>query len=99
MGRVLTAGVAVRPPGGGNPVFLPSGSEVPEWATELVGEHVLEPTDDNGDNDADPPPQSGPGSLRSRWLEYASQHNVPVRDDATREDIIAACQAAGVRTE
>jgi len=48
---------------------------------------------------AQPPPQAGPGSGKSAWLDYAIAHNVRVRDDAPRDDIIAACQAAGVRTE
>ena len=108
MARKLTENVILRHPDRGDPVFLPAGSEVPEWATDLVGDHVLESgsgaesRSDAADGEplvGSPPPQAGPGSGRSAWFNYADTHDVRVRDDTTRDDIIAACARAGVRTE
>lgn len=101
----LTANVMVRNPKTGDPTLLMAGSEVPEWASDQVGNHVLntgESSESGGDveSDADePPPKAGPGSSRSRWLSYADDHGVRMRDDAAKDDIIAACERAGVRIE
>lgn len=51
------------------------------------------------DQDNAPPPRSGAGSGRDAWAAYALEHDVPVPDDAHREDIITALDAAGVATE
>ncbi|SDL33088.1 hypothetical protein [Streptomyces indicus] len=57
--------------------------------------------DDQGDGDQAPapseaPPRSGRGSGVEAWRKFAEQHDVEVPADATREDVIAACEAAGV---
>lgn len=44
------------------------------------------------------PPRSGSGSTREAWATYANQTGVPVSDDATRDDVIAAVDATH-RTE
>jgi hypothetical protein len=45
------------------------------------------------------PPRSGPGSGRAVWVAYAQDNGVEVTDDLkTRDDIIAACDLAGVPT-
>ena len=106
MAHRLTENVILRNPDRGDPVFLPAGSEVPDWAEGQVGDHVLE-SGSGPESDAtvgeplvgSPPPQAGPGSGRTTWLDYAIAHDVRVRDDTTRDDIIAACARAGVRTE
>jgi hypothetical protein len=46
-----------------------------------------------------PPPKTGRGSGRDAWADYAGQHDVTVDDTATREDIVAALDAADVATE
>ncbi len=108
MARKLTENVILRNPDRGDPVFLPAGSEVPDWAEGQVGDHVLESESGAGSGSdtpdgeplvGSPPPQAGPGSGRTAWMDYAIDHNVRVRDDAPRDDIIAACKAAKVRTE
>lgn len=43
-----------------------------------------------------PPPQGGTGATRQRWADYASSKGVEVESDWKREDIIAACELAGV---
>jgi len=40
------------------------------------------------------PPRSGPGSSKAAWVEYAAARGVNVADDASREDVIAAVDAA-----
>ncbi|RAO26478.1 hypothetical protein PSN13_06506 [Micromonospora saelicesensis] len=46
-----------------------------------------------------PPPKGGAGSGAPSWREYAARNNVEVASDASREDVVAALDAAGVRTE
>ena len=43
-----------------------------------------------------PPPQSGRGSSAAAWAAWAQVNGVDVADGASRDDIIAACAAAGV---
>ncbi|WP_280393050.1 hypothetical protein [Nocardia wallacei] len=43
-----------------------------------------------------PPPQGGTGATRQRWADYASAKGVEVDADWKREDIIAACEKAGI---
>lgn len=45
------------------------------------------------------PARAGRGSSRDAWAAYAAREGVAVGDDDTREDIIAALDAAGVPTE
>lgn len=52
-----------------------------------------------GSDDPEPPPRSGTGSGKAAWATYAGRHGVDVPDDAGRDDIIAALENAGVRTE
>jgi hypothetical protein len=49
--------------------------------------------------DGDVPPQAGAGSGRDVWADYAEQNGVDVHDDWKRDQIIAACQKAGVAVE
>ena len=42
------------------------------------------------------PPQGGPGSGKDVWAQYAAANGVEVSDNATRDDIIAACEKAGI---
>lgn len=46
-----------------------------------------------------PPPKRGAGSGVEAWSEYARKAGVDVPDDAKRDDIVAACEAADVPTE
>ncbi|MEU4570837.1 hypothetical protein [Micromonospora sp. NPDC023956] len=46
-----------------------------------------------------PPPKGGPGSDADAWREYAASKGVEVPAGAKRPAIIAALEAAGVRTE
>lgn len=48
---------------------------------------------------ASPPPLAGPGSARSKWAAYATDSGVQVGGEMTRDEIVAACRAAGVRVE
>lgn len=51
------------------------------------------------DAGSDVPPKGGAGSGKDAWAAYAAKHDVKVADDATRDDIVAALDAAGVPTE
>lgn len=48
---------------------------------------------------SDVPPKGGAGSGMQAWAAYAASKGVEVPEDASRDDIIAACQAAGVPVE
>ncbi|MFI1197702.1 hypothetical protein ACH4T9_31200 [Micromonospora sp. NPDC020750] len=134
--RRLTDSTVVRHPQTGEAVLLAQGGPVPDWAADLVGDHLLseprprqvepaaeapaetpaderarllarlaeldqadEPGLDGSDGEDNPPPKSGPGSGAPRWREYAARRRVEVPADASREDVVAALDAAGVRTE
>ncbi|MEU2013104.1 hypothetical protein [Nocardia sp. NPDC019302] len=43
-----------------------------------------------------PPPQGGAGASRQKWADYAAANGVEVEADWKREDIITACEKAGV---
>lgn len=106
MGRKVTGNVLVRHPDSGVLEVISAGSEVPEWASDQVGDHVLEGEShkdshkDEGDKSAgSPPPLQGAGSSKAKWAEYAEAHGVHVADDMSRDDIADACRKAGVPVE
>lgn len=49
-----------------------------------------------GAGDSDAPPRSGRGSGVDAWRAYAARTDLDVADDASREDIIAAAEDAGL---
>lgn len=55
------------------------------------------PTGETADG---PPPQGGAGASRQRWVDYAAPRlnklGIEIQADWKREDIIAACEKAGV---
>lgn len=48
----------------------------------------------NGPTGLVEPPRSGAGASKAAWSEYAAARGVPVEDGASRDDIIAAVDAA-----
>lgn len=75
---------------------------IPAAALRQIGDHAFAEPDaaDQDDSDAgsggdiEAPPRSGRGSGVEAWRVFAEQHDVEVAADASREDIIAACEAA-----
>ena len=68
------------------------------WVEQSEPEEVedeLSETDEDED-DVVVPPQGGPGSGKDAWAAYAASQGVEVEDGATRDEIIAACEAADV---
>ncbi|CAL9592477.1 hypothetical protein SUDANB1_05253 [Streptomyces sp. enrichment culture] len=49
-----------------------------------------------GDGTGEAPPRTGRGSGIEAWRTFAEQNGVGTDSDMTRDDIIAACEAAGV---
>lgn len=76
-------------------VFLRAGDEVPEGLT--LGGHVLEAAAVKPETVA--PPKAGPGSGASKWREFAAASGHQVDESMSRDDVIAALEAAGIRTE
>lgn len=62
----------------------------PAGAMQSAGQ----PVGDGSGSDIEAPPRSGRGSGVEAWRAFAEQHEVEVAADASREDIIAACEAA-----
>lgn len=101
-GRVLTANVVVRDPQDGSPVCFDAGSVPPDWAKDLLGAHLFEePTASVAPpgGPSEVPPKAGAGSGAKVWKAYAETHGLTVPDGASREDIIEACEKAGVPTD
>lgn len=80
------------------------GDSAPTWALpQLTNPKVWEdgevPSDDSTDDG--PPPKGGPGSGVDKWVAYAEANGVALTDDQkkSREDVIAALDAADVPTE
>lgn len=53
----------------------------------------------DADSSDGPPPKAGRGSSVDAWKAYADANGVGYDDGASREDVIAALEAAGVLTE
>ncbi|MEU3289899.1 hypothetical protein [Streptomyces longwoodensis] len=85
--------------------------EVPAAVAKRIGDHAwaddggevrgedgpetVEFTDPGaGRNEA--PPRSGRGSGVEAWRAFAERHGVDTDDEMNRDDVIAACEAAGV---
>ncbi|AQW55291.1 hypothetical protein ACIQPP_05580 [Streptomyces violaceusniger] len=79
-------------------------SQVPADVAKRIGDHAWTdgaepaeaPADESGGSDVEAPPRSGRGSGIDAWRAFAQQHDVEFAADANREDIIAACEAAGI---
>lgn len=102
MARIIGDGVYVLVTGpGGDVVQLKPGDKLPDYVDpEKFGDHCFESADGGESAGGDgPPPQSGKGSGKDAWHAYAAASGVEVDDDASREDVIAALEAAGVATE
>lgn len=73
------------------------GHPVPDDVQARVAEIVGGPAKKASEAPS-PPPLNGAGSGRDAWAAYAEAGGVEFADDARRDDIIAACAAAGVPT-
>ena len=97
MGR-LRATVWLRDAEGRPAAFGPD-DDVPDWAASQIGPHAWEPEPEpeperEPEPEPEPPPRSGKGSGRDEWAAFAAG-KVDVGDDMSRDDIIAALEAAG----
>jgi hypothetical protein len=105
----LTDNTIVVHPDTGQPVLLVATGDLPDWAEGLVGDHLLdskpaparEPEREPEKPADEPavPPRGGPGSGAPAWRSYAASVGVDVPQEASREDVIEALEAAGKPTE
>lgn len=96
MSRVLRRSVAV-----GGKVYRPGEAPPPEVAARITNAAAWAPGESAEAPSEKPdgiPPKGGAGSSTEAWAAYAAG-KVEVGPDATRDDIIAALEAAGVPTE
>lgn len=97
----LSANTIVRNPDDQSLHVLKAGQDVPEWAVEQVGDHLLDgataaPAKDekpNGSNagaggEITEPPRAGRGSGLDAWTAYAEHLGIAVPDGAQRDDVI-----------
>ncbi|MGW2742370.1 hypothetical protein [Streptomyces sp. NPDC001450] len=75
-------------------------SDVPADVAKRIGDHAWTSAADSSaeapTGEGEAPPRSGRGSGIEAWRTFAEQHGVGVDSDMSREDIIAACESAGV---
>lgn len=93
----------------GDVFHLDEGDTVPDWAKDMLGDHVYQDVDSDadqvdGDGDGEdtgdgPPPKSGKGSGKDAWRAYAAANDVEVEEGTSAKDVIAALESAGVPTE
>lgn len=87
----------------GRVLYLRHGDVVPDGVDKASLDHLrslgyVEDADEAPTGASEPPArpaESGPGSARSKWVEYAAFHGVTHDADASREDIAAAVTTAG----
>ncbi len=92
---------------GGDKPDASAAAQVRAWApghsaagpapAAAIDDTTDEPDADTAPADGDPsrPAESGVGSTRTAWEEYARSKGIEVSADWKREDIIAACAQAG----
>ncbi|MFI7239670.1 hypothetical protein [Streptomyces cyaneofuscatus] len=77
---------------------------VPAWGDEHGPETVQftdpdaakQPGGGTPPTEVEAPPRSGKGSGIDAWREFAERQDLEVPAEASRDDIIAACEAAGL---
>jgi hypothetical protein len=82
--------------------WLAPGDEVPSWVR--LDERNLQQAEEggavrqssSGSAEVPEPSRSGRGSGAEAWRAFAESHGVAVDADMSRDDIIAACERAGV---
>lgn len=90
----LNTYVHVRDEAGENHVFGPDDT-VPGWARQAItNPNVWEGADESSETSSDEPPRSGKGSGVEAWLAYAESKGIDMPEDASRDDVIAAVDAA-----
>lgn len=96
MGRRLGSFVWVQ--AGENSGWFGPDDDLPSWAEDAITNPAAFADDSDTAGDG-PPPKSGRGSGVEAWKSYAATHDVDVPDDASKDDVIAALESAGVPTE
>jgi len=89
----------LNPPGlPGVEVGVPEGSEAGYLAAGWTFHDEGPVTRGVVESDVEPPARAGRGASAKAWRAYADVVGVVVADDASREDVIAACVSADVPT-
>ena len=75
-------------------------TEVPEADSPAdEAQSAAQSSGTDGDPAPAPPAKSGPGSGAEAWRNYAAALEVEVAEDASRDDVLAALEAADKPTE
>jgi hypothetical protein len=84
---------------------VPPGEEFPDWAKPENPYVTGKLKDEDGHPQeapavfSGPPPRAGKGSGVEPWAAYAASQGVEVEDGAGRDEIVAACEDAGVAVD
>jgi hypothetical protein len=98
MGRRLNTTVHVHLPEGSK-AYGP-GDDVPkEHAALITNPKAWADGDGEDGEDGGIPPRAGKGSGKDAWVAYAAANDVDHDPDATRDEIVAAVESAGVPVE
>lgn len=89
----LIDNTVVEHPETGERVTLFAGQEIPDWAEDLIGGHLVEAAAETSDEPDDLPPTSGKGSGVEAWAKYADAKGIAYPEGANRDEIIAAVDA------
>lgn len=97
-GKAVNANVLVFDPVTGASHLIEKGEVPPKELRDQLGDHLFV---DSGEQDeaSGVPARTGKGSSKDAWAEYAAANGVDVDATASRDDIIAACESAGVPVE
>lgn len=97
-GKAVNANVLVFDATTGRPTLIEKGQVPPAAVRDQLGDHLFVETNEQ-EAGSGVPPRAGKGSGKEAWAAYAEANGVEVDADASRDDIIAACEAAGVPVE
>jgi hypothetical protein len=85
----------------GKVVHVLPGDVFPEWAKVtnplVIGDQEIDDDEPEVEAKSDgPPPRRGNKSGTEFWAAYAKEHEVDVPEGASRDEVIAACESAGL---
>jgi hypothetical protein len=87
----LATNVVVTDPATGQPASFLAGEQPPDWAVEQITNPAAWEADESDEQDGPPARQA----KKEVWASYAEANGIDVPgDDPTKDDIIAAVEAA-----
>lgn len=96
---VVTAPLVIAKDAAGQDVYLYQGATVPASIpaseVERLSDYLSFPEVEEPTESIERPAESGPGSAKDKWIEFAAQEGIEIDPESDKADIIAAVTAAG----